>query len=358
MQDRIVTKARGRTGSAFRSILAAMLAVAFGPLGSTIALAQNDVILFGSGDRLTGEIKGLDRGKISFDTPATGVIELEWNDIEQLISPTSFELILDTGEELFGTLVESATPGEILVQTEAATRSLPILTIVRMTPIRSTLLDRIEMSVDAGYSLAKANNLEQTNFGYDFRYREQARQLTLGLDSSLSSSESDESSNRVFASFYFRRFLDRGNWDPFAIGQLERNDELGIDRRQTFGGGMSRWLRDTNSSRIAFGGGLVATSEDDFGATETKKDTEALLGVDLEWFRFDEPELDVSMQLNVYRRLSGSGEPRSNLDVSLRWEIFSDFFWGLSVYYTYDAQSDTEEPTTDYGTFTSLGWKF
>jgi hypothetical protein len=25
---------------------------------------------------------------------------------------------------------------------------------------------------------------------------------------------------------------------------------------------------------------------------------------------------------------------------------------------TYDAQSETEVPTTDYGTFTSLGWKF
>ena len=102
---------------------------------------------------------------------------------------------------------------------------------------------------------------------------------------------------------------------------------------------------------------MVFSSEDDFGSTETKTDTEALVSMDLEWFRYDEPELDVSMQFNLFQRLSGSKEPRGNLDVNLRWEIFKDFFWGFSIYYTFDAQSDTAEPTTDYGTFTSIGWK-
>ena len=45
---------------------------------------KSDIILFKNGDRLTGEVKVLDRGKISFDTDATGVIKVEWDDIEQL----------------------------------------------------------------------------------------------------------------------------------------------------------------------------------------------------------------------------------------------------------------------------------
>jgi len=356
MERRIIARAPRCGGSFPRAVAAALLAAALGPLGSTVVLAQSDIALFKNGDRLTGEVKGLDRGKISFDTPTTGVIKLEWDDIDQLYSTMTFELRLETGEQLFGTLGESTTPGQIRLQTATAIRNLPILTVVRMTPIKATLLDRIEMSVNAGYSLAKANSLEQTTLGYDFRYREEVRQVTLNFDSSLSNSESDPSSMRVFTSMGYRRFLDSGNWDPFGIGQLERNDELGIDLRKTAGGGMSRWLRDTNASRIAFGGGLVFSSEDDFGSTETKTDTEALVSMDLEWFRYDEPELDVSMQFNLFQRLSGSKEPRGNLDVNLRWEIFKDFFWGFSIYYTFDAQSDTAEPTTDYGTFTSIGW--
>jgi hypothetical protein len=200
--------------------------------------------------------------------------------------------------------------------------------------------------------------LEQTSFGYDFGYRGETRAINFDIDASTSSSESDPSSARVFASFSYQRFLEKLDWNPIGIGQLERNDELGIDRRTSFGGGMGRYLRDTNASRIAFGGGLVRSLEDDAGSSETTKDTEALIAMNLEWFRYDEPELDVSTNLTMYRRLSGSKEPRGNVDVNVRWEIFKDFFWGVSVYYTYDGQAENEEEASDYGSFTSLGWKF
>ena len=49
------------------------------------------------------------------------------------------------------------------------------------------------------------------------------------------------------------------------------------------------------------------------------------------------------MAFTAYRRLSGSEEPRGNVDLNLRWEIFKDFFWGVSVYYTYDGQAENEE---------------
>jgi hypothetical protein len=223
-----------------------------------------------------------------------------------------------------------------------------------MAPIQAKVIDRIEMSVDAGYSVAKANDLEQKAVSYDFEYRDQRRHVTFNIDSSLSNSENDPSSERAFVNFAYRRFRPSGVWDPFGIGQVESNDELSVDLRQTFGAGMTRWLRDTNASRISFGSGLAYSSEDDFASTETKSDVEALVTMDLEWFHYDEPELDVSTQINLFKRLSGSKEPRGNLDVSLRWEIFKDFFWGFSLYYTFDRQSDT---TTDYGAFTSLGWK-
>jgi hypothetical protein len=340
-----------------RSLTAVLIAASLASMTAPTAIAAGtDVALFRNGDRLTGEIKSLDRGKVSFDADATGVIKLEWDDIDQLFSTTTFELILDSGAKHYGTLIETTEDSVIRLQTQDGILDLPMQTVVRMTPIKSKLIDRMDMSVDAGYSLAKANGLEQTNLGYDFEYREEKRQISFDADSSTSSSETDAKSKRVFTTLNYRRFVD-AQWDPFAIGQVERNDELDIDRRITLGGGMSRWLRDTNASRISFGGGLVRSIEEDAGSTDTTSDTEAVVGMDLEWFRYDEPELDVSMQFNVYRRLSGSHEPRGNLDVNFRWEIFKDFFWGLNVYYTFDQQTDTQEATTDYGVFTSLGWK-
>jgi MFS superfamily sulfate permease-like transporter len=214
------------------------------------------------------------------------------------------------------------------------------------------------LRVDLGHSLAKASHLEQGSFGYDFRYRGETRLINFNIDASTSSSESDPSSTRMLTNFNYQRYLERSEWNPIGIGQLERNDELAIDRRLSFGGGMARYLRDTNQSRIAFAGGLLRSLEDDAGSSETIDDTEALLAMNLEWFQYDEPELDVSLAFLLYRRLSGSEEPRGNVDLSFRWEIFKDFFWGVSVYYTYDGQAQNEEEANDYGSFTSLGWKF
>ena len=159
----------------------------------------------------------------------------------------------------------------------------------------------------------------------------------------------------MLTSFNYQRYIEKLEWNPIGIGQLERNDELGIDQRRTFGGGMARYLRDTNSNRIAFTGGLVRSLEEDAGSTDTTKDTEALIGMDLEWFKYDEPELDVSTTFTLFRRLSGSKEPRGNVDVNFRWEVFHDLFWGFSFYYTYDGQALSDEESVDYGSFTSLG---
>jgi hypothetical protein len=318
---------------------------------------KSDIILFKNGDRLTGELKTLDRGKISFDTSATGVIKIEWDDIEQLYSNTTFEVALENGSRLYGSLAETTRHNEIRLQTDTTALDLPIDTVVRMTPIKATVLDRMKMSVDVGYSLAKASKLEQSNLNYDFAYREEKRLITLSFDGSTSSSENDPPSTRVFTNLGYRRFLDTLTWDPFAVAQLERNDELGIDRRVSVGGGMSRWLRDTNTSRIAFGGGLIRSWEDANGIAETKQDTEALVAMDLEWFHYDEPELDVSTKFTLYNRLSGTREPRGNLDVSFKWEIFKDFYWSFSFYYTFDQQHETGSSTTDYGSFVSFGWK-
>jgi hypothetical protein len=266
-------------------------------------------------------------------------------------------VILDNGKRLYGALAKTTRHGEIRLQTASTALDLPIATVVRMTPIKSTIIDRIDMNVSVGSSLAKANKLEQSNVSYEFAYREEKRQVTFSFDGSTSDSDSDPTSTRMLAEFGYRRFLQDKSWQPFGIAQIERNDELGIDRRESAGGGMTRWLRDTNQSRIAFGGGLIRSFEDDESSTETKSDTEALIAMDFEWFRYDTPQLDVSTQFSLYKRLSGTREPRGNLDVNFKWEIFEDFFWSFSFYYTLDRQTETGEPTNDYGSFVSLGWK-
>jgi hypothetical protein len=76
---------------------------------------------------------------------------------------------------------------------------------------------------------------------------------------------------------------------------------------------------------------VVRSLEDDVGSSETTEDTGALLAMNLEWFQYEDPELDVSIAAMLYRRLSGSEKPRGNVDVNVRWEIFKETSSGASA---------------------------
>jgi hypothetical protein len=323
------------------------------------AHAQTDVVTLNNGDRLTGEIKSLDRGILSFDPEYSDTIEITWEHVATLISAQNFEVTLASGERLFGTLLEGAAPATVHLGLFEEARELSTEVVVRMNPIEGRIVERIEMSVDVGYSLTKANNAEQSSLGYDFQYRDETRLLSLNADGSTAVSENDPPSTRVNTSVNWRRFVEGREWDPIVVGQYERNDELGIDRRVTSGGGMSRWLTDTNRRRMAFFGGVVYGQEEVNGVEDSAGTLEAALGLTAEWFRFDEPELDVSTRFTVYERFTGASRTRGNLDVDFRWEMFADSFWGFNIYYSFDTAPESATASkSDYGIVTSLGWDF
>jgi hypothetical protein len=326
---------------------------------SAKSYGATDSVTMNNGDRLTGEIKSLDRGILFVDPDYSDTIEITWEHVATLVSTQTFEVILEDGARLFGTLVEGATPSALRLSMLSEERDLPMLMVVRMNPIEERVIERIEMSVDIGYSLTKANDAEQSTLGYDFRYRDELRLLSLNADASTSTTENDSPSTRANTSLNWRRFLDGREWDPVAIALIERNDELGIDRRIAAGGGMSRWITDTNTNRIAFFGGVVYGREDANGVEGTEGSIEATLGLTAEWFRYDEPELDVSTRFSVFERLTDASRTRGNLDVDFRWELFSDSFWGFNIYYSFDSAPESATASKrDYGIVTSVGWDF
>ena len=60
----------------------AVLLAAFGLLCfDAIAANKTDVVTFVNGDRLTGEVKSLERGRLRFKTDATDTISIEWDNV-------------------------------------------------------------------------------------------------------------------------------------------------------------------------------------------------------------------------------------------------------------------------------------
>ena len=82
----------------------------------TIAQADTDVVVFDNGDRLTGEIKSLERGKLRFKTEATDTISIEWDNVAFLSSEQNIQVELFDGKRYLGQLKLSPALKVINVQ--------------------------------------------------------------------------------------------------------------------------------------------------------------------------------------------------------------------------------------------------
>ena len=78
---------------------------------ATPALAQKtDIVVLNNGDRITGEIKGLSLGQLTYSTHAASTIYLEWPKIQSVKSDKTFEIELEDGRKLVGSVRPAAKP--------------------------------------------------------------------------------------------------------------------------------------------------------------------------------------------------------------------------------------------------------
>jgi len=322
------------------------------------AIAGNDIVIISNGDRLTGEVKSLERGKLRFETDATGTIPIEWDEVALLTSDQSILIETEKGDRYLGTLSSSGEQFTVVVDTEDGPTVVPTMQVVFMTPIEEKRIDQLDRAFTMGYNFAKASEVQQFRIGFDADFRSEIRHLNVRADAVRSDSEGTESSQRLSLDLSYKR-LRANRWYTGAQVALDRNDELGLDLRTSIGVGGGRFVRQTNNSILTLGGGLQLSRENLAGNVSDEDTVEGVLALDWDWFRYDEPELDLSTSLLVIPNLSESGRVRGELDISLKWDITGDLFWELGFYNSYDSDPVVEgAEKSDYGISTSLGWDF
>ena len=323
-----------------------------------VAYANTDVVIFKNGDRLTGEVKSLERGRLRFKTEATDTISIEWDEVAYLSSNQNIQVETILGTRYLGHLVRSEEKFNIVVETNAGPINLNNIQVVQMTPIEEKGVNRLDGDITTGYNFTKANEVEQLNLGLDLDLRTEIRLFSLSFDSVLTDSADNDATQRQSLDLDYKRLL-KDRWLRGATVSLNRNDELGIDLRTSVGGGGGRILRQTDHSSLILEGGLQATKEDLTGITTDENTLEAYGTVTWDWFRYDTPELDLSTVFQIIPNLSDTGRVRGELDITLKWEMIEDLFWQLEFYDSYDNRPATAgAEKNDYGVITSLGYDF
>jgi hypothetical protein len=337
----------------YRLLLLGLLAVI-----SKSAIANDDRVIFTNGDRLTGEIKSLERGLLRFKTDAAGTIRIEWDDIAYVTSDQNIQVETEEGLRFLGHLGQSPEEFVVTIETVSGTFELDAPRVVAMTPIEETVTGRFDGDVSAGYDFTKATEQTQLNFALNMDYRTELRIFSLSADALVSDSGTVDASQRNNIDFTYRR-LRPNRWIYSGIVKLSRNDQLGIDLRTSVGAGVGRIMRQTNSTNLLLEGGLIRNRENVSGGLETGDNWEAFASLRWDWFRYDLPELDLSSAMIVFPNLTDSGRVRSEFSIDFRWEFIDDFFWSLRYWNSRDNRpTDPNASTIDYGINTSLGWDF
>jgi putative salt-induced outer membrane protein YdiY len=328
---------------------------------------KTDIVHLKNGDRVTCEIKNLERGRLKVSTDSMSTVYIEWKDILRVSSKELYVVELEDGSRIEGTLAESSTDGELLLRGRdapagadvAADQAISMATVVWLDPLKldEQIVKRWDGSVSAGFDTTKANN--DTSLSASFDARRRAEDFLLNFGGSVYSRSQDgvEDSLRAdFGAIYRGLLEDRWYWA--AVGSLERNDELGIDLRTLGGAGYGRFLVQTGRTLWSVTGGLAVVNEQLAGDEDAQTSVEGLLNTDYEFFTYDTPKTTLTTSLTLFPSLTESGRVRGQLDFALRRELIEDLFVEISVYDSYDSEPPEEGEQNDYGIVTSLGYTF
>lgn len=343
---------------------AALMLVAAFPLAAETSSSgarmprDADVVILKNGDRLTGEVKRLERGRLKFKTDTMGTVYIEWDEVARLTAKETLEARLESGERHVGHLGANAGEGELEVVGGEGSVKLDQPSVVRIAPIGETFWERLDGSFDLGFSFTQANEATQLNLNTELEVRSRTRLASIDLSSVISSRDDAEETERHSLRYLYVRFLPNRRL-VLGLGELQRNLELGLDLRTLVGGGYGGFLADTNRTTLAIYGGLAFSEENLVGSQANQGGVEALLALTYSFFTYDTPKTDVSVSLAAFPSLSESGRVRLELDSSLRREIVKDFYWSLSVFDSFDSEPLAEgAEENDWGAATSFGWTF
>jgi len=319
---------------------------------------KTDIVVLKNGDKITGEVKSLERGKLSFSTDSMGTVSIEWEDIEAVLSETGQAVELTNGQRFYGPLQKSDNTEMVQIATEEGTVGVGVLDVVTMYPVEAGFWDRLDLGVSVGFSWDKASSVGKYSIGADVEYR-LPKSISSANFSSEVTTQGDglSTTSRANLSGQHLRFRPNKRFTAW-FGNAEKNDELGIKLRTLAGVGYGWVPIRSNRKMLMFTGGIDVNREYPAeGETETNLEAVGMLSYD--YFKYSNPERRFGTTLTVFPSLTDWGRVRADFKTQLDIEFVSDFFWVMSLYANYDSDPLSENASSsDYGINSSLRYKF
>src|SRR5215469_9809823 len=313
-------------------------------------------------DHFTGEIKGLKAGVLYVSVKyILGTSSVQWSEVARLESKQLFLVKTQDGSVYTGTLntanIPSGRPMEIEV-TETPGQEVKIdrSRIVEMDVTSAKFVQRFNGSVNTGIIYSKGNQSTQYNIGAQVSYPRERWAAGASFNSTLSASTGATASTRNQVDVLALHLMRWNNWFYEGVGTYLQSSEQGILSQATAGGGIGRYLKNTNLARIGVVAGVAGQNTRYQQNIASQNLTTALLVANLQFFRFNKTNGDLNAVLLPV--LSQPGRVKFNMNATYYVKLAGNLSWNVSIYGSWDNRPPNTLSGSDYGSSSGLSWTF
>ena len=329
------------------------------------ARTKTDVLVMSNGDRLHCEIKSLDAGVlyVGFDY-IKGTTQVDWSKVRYVESKQLFLVKTQDGSSYTGTLstaeAEGARPVRIQVVDDSGQKVVvEQQQVVDMYQTSERFWQRFNGDINSGLTYSKSNNTKEYTFSAEVAYPRERWTAGATVESTLTGNKGVATSTYNDGYVYYRHLLRWNNWFYTGVANFLRSSEQGIKLQSNFGGGIGRYLKNTNRATILVFGGLALqkTRYDQSAGEQANQNTVAgLVGANVELFKFDKTNL--TLQALVFPAISQPGRVYTNINAAYYLKFYKNLTWNLSFYGSWDTQPPANFSGSNYGMSSGLGWTF
>jgi hypothetical protein len=328
----------------------------------SFARESTDVIVMKNGDHLTGEIKGLSSGVLYVSMKyILSTCSIQWSEVVRLESKQLFLVKTEDGSVYTGTLNTTNTPSGRPVTIEVTETSGNHVTIappriVTMDVTSKEFFQRFSGGINTGIIYSKGNESTQYTLGSELSYPRARWGAAASFNSTLSDSTGATASSRNQLDLDAFRLLRWNNWFYEGLGTYLQSSEQSIVGQTTAGGGIGRYLKNTNLARISVLAGFAGQNtkyEQNIGQQNLAS---GLVVADLQFFRFNKTNGDLTAVLLPV--ISEPGRMKFNMNATYYVKLPANLSWNVSVYGNWDNRPPNNLSGSDYGSSSGLSWTF
>jgi hypothetical protein len=325
------------------------------------AKRKDDQVVLANGDRLMGEIKGLQQGELRFKADyMLNDMSIDWRLVSELRSFDAFHVRLSSGLHLTGT-IERTADGSFSIG-GASGQTTTWQEVVLLDQAEASFWAQLTGHINSGFSYTSGVNQTQFSASGEVSYAAD-RYAFAASGSSTFSGQSDGSTTSRKTLAILKTLILKPRVYGLTLTDFLNSQQQQLDLRTTLGAAVGRWLVLTDKTEVTAFGGAVYTHEQ-YSAppdpsqpgSQATNNVELVFGAGYTFYHFK--TVDIESKVTIYPSLTTPGRVRLNYAPTLNLEVARNLYWNFTLYENYDSQPPVSANKNDFGITNSIGWKF